>query len=201
MPRPRQVFLLVAFAALCAGCTAALPPPAPPASVGHLDMTQKEAYIAATRTTLRTFHAAAADLSSRSLSAPLQELGENFERYVAMQVAPIVGDAEARSNLATRMEIAGLQLLCGLIYAELGDTHRVEEVLAHLESYGTDPGFVHTPVGGDIGVARFDDGLQLLRQSLAAAPEEPIRQAAAPGKEPAWKRVFSTPSPKGSSAR
>ncbi len=200
MPRPKRLALFL-LACFCAGCATALPPPPTPVAVGHLDMTQKEAYIARTGTTLQTFHSAAADLRSRSLSAPLQELGENFDRYVAMQVAPIVEDAEARSNLATRMELAGLQLLCGLVYIELGDHHRIEAILAQMEDYGTDTGILNSPLAGDIGITRIEDGLKRLRESLDGAPSPaPAEQASAPGKDSAWIRIFSTPSPKGSSA-
>jgi hypothetical protein len=168
MPRSALIVTLI-LALFCAACSTAVEPQPRPASVGHMDIPQKEEYILRTKTTLKTFHATASDLRSRGLPGQLQELGENFDRYVALQVAPIVEDTEASSNLATRMEIAKLQLLCGLTYIELEDHLKVESLLRQLEKHATDPGFISTPLDrGDLGVASIEEGLSRLRESVAA---------------------------------
>jgi hypothetical protein len=174
MPRIARAVALAAVLLLCAACGASFRPSPRPAPVSQLDIVRKQEYIGTTKATLKTFRATARDLRSRGRPVSLRELAERFDRYVALQVRPIVDDFEAQNNLATRMEIAKLQLLCGLTYAELAQPRRARDLLREMEAaWGGNPGMLGTPLDrGDVGVSSLDDGLQLLRRNLAgeAAP-------------------------------
>jgi hypothetical protein len=170
MTRYARALAAVSLAAFCAGCGAVPFDPQPrPVAVAQLDIARKQEYIQGTKATLKTFLVSARDLRSRDQDLSLREFAHRFDRFVALQVVPIIDDAEAQNSLSTRLEIAKLQLLCGLTYFELGETRRAGELLADMqEHYGGNLALLYAPLDrGDIGVATLASGLQLLEGKLA----------------------------------
>lgn len=89
--------LAAAVLVLCTACGTAFDRPRP-ATVSHLDIVRKQEYISTTKATLKTFRATARDLRSRNRPVSLRELAGRFDRYMAVQVRPIVGDFEAQNT-------------------------------------------------------------------------------------------------------
>lgn len=208
MTRYAQALAAVICIAFCAGCGMTVPfdPQPRPASVTHLDIARKQTYIQSTKVTLKTFLVAAQDLRSRDQVVSLHELADRFGRFERLRVAPMVDDFEAQNSLSTRLEIAKLQLLCGLTYVELGETHRAGELLHNMkEHYGQNPGILSVPLDrGDIGIATMAGGLQLLEEKLAkahppAAAKRPLEHRADARKEGSWKAMSSILYPQRSS--
>jgi hypothetical protein len=171
MTRYARDLAAVILMVICAGCgTIPFDPQPRPAAVAHLDIVQKHAYIQRTKATLKTFLVSAQDLRSHDRNLSLRELSYRFDRYVTLQVIPIVDDFEAGNSLSSRLEIAKLQLLCGLIYYELGETRRAGDLLETMQQrYGRSPGILGVPLDrGDIGVTSMEGGLGLLEEKLAS---------------------------------
>jgi hypothetical protein len=173
MTRYALTLAAVTFAAFCVGCSTVPFDPQPrPATVAHLDIVQKQQYIQGTKTTLNTFLVSARDLRSRNRDVSLRELADRFGRYVTLQVEPIIADFEADNSLSTRLEIAKLQLLCGLTYCELGDNRKARDLLEEMkERYGGNPGIMGAPIDrGDFGIDSLEMGLELLEVKLVGTP-------------------------------
>jgi hypothetical protein len=167
-------------AAICVlffvGCgTVPFDPQPRPAAVAHLDIVQKQEYIQSTKTTLKTFLLSARDLRSRGRASSVRELADRFDRFVSLQVVPIVHDFEADDSLSTRLEIAKLQLLCGLTYGELGENRKALELLEEMKRrYGGNPGIMGAPINqGDFGAASLETSLELLEAKLVGTPRKP----------------------------
>lgn len=167
----------ILFFAFCAGCgTVPFDPQPRAAAVAHLDIVRKQEYIQGTKATLKTFLVSARDLSSRDQHVSLRELADRFSRFVTLQVDPIVGDFEAENSLSTRLEIAKLQLLCGLAYYELGENRRARDLLEQMKQrYGGNAGIMGAPIDrSDIGVASLERGLELLEEKLVGTPRQRV---------------------------
>jgi hypothetical protein len=189
MTRYARALAAVILAAFCAGCgTVPFDPQPRPASVAHLDIVRKQEYIHGTKATLKTFLVSARDLRSRDRDGSLRELADRFGHFVTLQVVPIVNDFDAENSLSTRLEIAKLQLLCGFIYCELGETRLAGELLEIMKQhYGSNPGILGVPLDrADIGVPSMESGLELLEERLAgtrspaAAANRPLGHSSAP---------------------
>lgn len=160
-------FIAVAVLALVGGCSAANPQPRPSA-VSHMDVAQKKAYIHGAESTMKIFHAAALDLRSRGKFESQEELAGEVKRYVDLHVKPIVGDFEAGNSLDTRIEIAKLQLLCGVVYLELEDYWEALKLLREMEKrYGDQPDLLSATIDrSDIGFGTIEDGMRRLEEQL-----------------------------------
>jgi hypothetical protein len=140
-------------------------PPPHPAVVSHMDVAEKQAQIDSVKSTLKIFRASAQDLRSRSKPAELDQLSDEADRYIELQVQPIVGDFESANNLQTRLEIAKLQLLCGLVYLELDNAEsNIYKLLREMERrYGNQPDVLYATIDrNDIGFSTINDGMQSL---------------------------------------
>ena len=100
------------------GCSSPSPPPA---SMSYLDLAAKQTHIRNTLATLETFHRTARDLRTRPAPEAQQELRTETRRYVELQVRPVITDFEANHSVKTQLDLAQLELLCGLVYLELQD--------------------------------------------------------------------------------
>jgi hypothetical protein len=85
-----------------------------------------------------------------------------------MQVRPIVVDFEANNNLRTRLGVAELQLLCGLVYLELKEYEEVLGLLNDMKRrYGHNPEMLNTAINSQyIGFQNIGDGMRILNQRL-----------------------------------
>lgn len=160
-----RVSTVLVFALLC-GC--APDPPRSPAVVSYLDVTKKQAYILNAMSTLKIFHEAAIDLRSRRKPMARKELAGEVEHYIDVQVKPIIRDFEANHNLKTRLQVAELQLLCGLVYLELKE---YDEVLAFLNGmkrrYGDSPEILSAAIDRKyIGYRNIEEGMRALNERL-----------------------------------
>lgn len=169
MGRFFRTSLFAVVIALSGGCGAAFDLPPRPARVSHMDIAGKQAYIHDAKSTLKIFQAAARDIHGRSKPRARQELAGEFSRYVELQVKPIVDDFEAGKNLETRLEIAKLEVLCGLVYLELEEYRKSWRLLRQLEGrYGDQPDLLKAAIDpNDIGFGSIDDGIQSLRKHLS----------------------------------
>lgn len=160
-----RVFIALVFIVV-GGCATA--PPPPPAVVSYLDVPKKQAYIHGARSTLKIFHDTALDLRNRRKDPARQELAVEVDRYIEAQVEPIVGDFEANNNLATRLEVAELQLLCGLVYLELEEYHKARVLLDTMEKrYGNHPGLLSVSIDrGEMGFRNIGEGMKTLNERL-----------------------------------
>lgn len=117
-----RVFWALAASALvllACGCRPAFNPPPRPAQISHMDVATKLTRIDNVASTLKIFLDTGRDLRSRAKRQELRRLTAEADRYIELQVRPIIHDFEASANLTTRLEIAKLQLLTGLVYLEL----------------------------------------------------------------------------------
>lgn len=160
-------FITLALLALTYGCSTATPRPSTSA-VSHMDVTQKMAYIHGAESTMKVFHAAAMDLRSRGKLQSQEELAGEVKRYVDLHVEPIVDDFEASNSLDTRIEIAKLQLLCGVVYLELEDYWEALKLLREMENrYGDQPDVLSASIDrNDIGFGTIEDGMRRLEEQL-----------------------------------
>jgi hypothetical protein len=160
-----RVFITSVFILFC-GC--APDPPRRPEVVSYLDVTQKQQYIQNAMSTLKIFHEAAIDLRSRRKPMARKELAEEVDHYIDVQVKPIIGDFEANHNLKTRLQVAELQLLSGLVYLELKE---YDEALALLNTmkrrYSDSPELLSAAIDRKyIGFRNLEDGMRVLNERL-----------------------------------
>lgn len=156
-----RVFIVSVFA-LLSGC--ASEPPPPPAVVSYLDIDQKQAYLQNAMETLKIFHDAAVDLRIRRKSVAREELAKEVDFYVKTQIDPIMRDFEANSHLETRLEVAELQLLCGLVYLELQEYKEVRSLLKNMKRrYGDNPEILSAAIDSRyIDFRNLEDGMRVL---------------------------------------
>ena len=150
---------------LAGGCSTAFDPPPHPAVVSHLKVVDKQAYIDSVKSTLKIFRASAQDLRIRNKSEELEQLSDVADRFIMLQVEPILGDFEADKNLATRLEIAKLQLLCGLVYLELDNARwNIYKLLREMEHrYSDQPDVLYAAIDrNDVGFNTISDGMRSL---------------------------------------
>lgn len=164
----RALPALVAVLLLAAGCSSpTFYPPPHPAEVSSMDVAAKQAHIAKVKETLKIFRASARDLRSRGKSRELQQLTEEADRYIAWQVRPIVNDFEADNDLRTRLEVAKLQLLTGLVYLEMASPEwRLYKLLSAMEKrYADQPEILSASLDyHDIGFDTIGDGMRSLEE-------------------------------------
>jgi hypothetical protein len=147
------------------GCRPAFDPPPHPAKVSHMNVVKKKAHIDSAKSTLKIFRASAQDLRTRDKPDELETLSEEVERYIKLQVQPVVRDFEASNNLSTRLEIAKLQLLCGLVYLELDNAEsNIYNLLQDMERrYGDQPDVLNAAIDrNDVGFDTISDGMRSL---------------------------------------
>ncbi len=165
MSRSFRAFFAVAVLLLAGGCSTSFDPPSRPAAISHLDVVNKQAYIDSVKSTLKIFHASAHDLRSREKPLKLFQLSEEADRYIELQVHPIIEDFEADNNLTTRLEIAKVQLLCGMVYLELDNPEwKIYQLLREMERrYGDQPDVLYAAIDrNDIGFGTISEGMQSL---------------------------------------
>ncbi|MBE0599102.1 MAG: hypothetical protein IH614_17795 [Desulfuromonadales bacterium] len=168
------ILALTVAAVVSAGCSADFQPRAQPAVVGHMQIAKKQEYIQNTKATLKNFQASARDLRARNKPLILEELSGEVHRYIRLRVVPIVNDFEAENNLETRLEIAKLQLLSGLVYFELGEVRKVRQLLREMDRRYQDPSFLSSAIDSqDIGFSTIGEGMQALRGRLATGQTPP----------------------------
>lgn len=167
MTRAFRAFVTTAVFLMLGGCGVAFDPPPRPAVVSHMDIVKKEAQIDSVKSTLKIFRASAQDLRSRAKPQELAQLTDQADRYIELQVQPIVEDFEAEKNLKTRLEIAKLQLLCGLVYLELDNAEgNIYKLLRDMERrYGDQPIVLNAAIDrNDVGFGTIRDGMRSLEE-------------------------------------
>jgi hypothetical protein len=140
-----------------------------PAVVGHMDMSRKKDYILNNKETLKNFLVTAQDITTRQKPLVLQELSVEAKKYIEAYVDPIVADFEADKNLETRLEIAKLELLSGLLYAELSAYREARDSLSQMtKRYSKDSTFLNGSIDpNDIGYGSLDEGMQALKEKIS----------------------------------
>jgi hypothetical protein len=168
MTRSFLAFVTTAVFLMVSGCGGvAFDPPPRPAVVSHMDVAKKQAQIDSVKSTLKVFRASAQDLRSREKPRELAQLTDQADRYIELQVQPIVEDFEAENNLKTRLEIAKLQLLCGLVYLELDNAEgNIYKLLRDMERrYGDQPNVLNAAIDrNDVGFGTIGDGMRRLEE-------------------------------------
>jgi len=168
MTRSFLAFVTTAVFLMVSGCGgAAFDPPPRPAVVSHMDVAKKQAQIDSVKSTLKIFRASAQDLRSRAKPEELEQLTDQVDRYIKLQVQPIVEDFEVEKNLKTRLEIAKLQLLCGLVYLELDNAEEnIYKLLRDMERrYGDQPNVLNAAIDrNDVGFGTIGDGMRTLEE-------------------------------------
>jgi len=160
-----RIFIVSVFALLW-GC--ASDPPQRHAVVSYLNVSQKQEYIQGAMSTLKIFHAAAIDLRSRHKPLPRKELAEEVNHYIDVQVNPIIGDFEANHNLKTRLQVAELRLLCGMVYLELREYGEALRVIKSLNKhYGNSPEILKAAIDPkNIGSRNIEDGMRIVNERI-----------------------------------
>ena len=158
-----------ALLALVGGCATTFTPSPRPAVVTPMNIAKKQEYIRGAKMILKNFQSAAIDLGSRRKPMARRELAGEVERYIALQVEPIVDDFEAGNNLETRLEIGKLQLLCALVYLELAEYREARQMLGEMNRrYGDSPDFLNAAIDrNDIGFGNLEDGMRNLKERLS----------------------------------
>jgi len=159
--------IAAAVLVLTVGCSPGFYPLPHPAEVSHMDMATKQAHIDKVKATLKIFRASALDLRSRGKHQELEQLTRQADHYIKWQVQPILTDFEADNNLRTRLEIAKLQLLCGLVYLEMDNPEwRLYKLLSAMEKrYADQPDVLTTTIDyQDIGFGTISDGMRSLEE-------------------------------------
>ncbi|HKJ04414.1 MAG TPA: hypothetical protein VJ974_02370 [Geopsychrobacteraceae bacterium] len=136
--------------------------------LSHLNISQKKVYIQSTKNSLRTYRRLAEDLGQRQKPKSFNALGRETDKFIQTYVVPIMEDAEATSNLETKLDVAKLQLLSGFVYAELGEKAKTRNCLARIaDNFGSDASIMSATLGEpDLGYATFSDGVGALKQML-----------------------------------
>lgn len=166
MSRAFRAFIAAAVLLLAGGCGAAFNPPPRPAAVSHMNVANKQAHIDSAKATLKIFQASAQDLRTRDKPFDQQRLAEEVKRFIRLQVKPIVEDFEAGNTLQTRLEIAKLQLLSGLVYLELDEQWQLNKVLRDMERrYADQPDVFSAAIDRrDVGFGTIGDGMRSLEE-------------------------------------
>jgi len=168
MTRFIRTFVTTAILLMAGGCSPpAFDPPPHPAQVSHMNVVKKKAHIDNAKSTLKIFRASAQDLRTRDKPDELETLSEEADRYIELQVQPVVRDFEASNNLSTRLEIAKLQLLCGLVYLELDNAEsNIYNLLQDMERrYGDQPDVLNASIDrNDVGFDTISDGMRSLEE-------------------------------------
>lgn len=166
MRRFFRPFIAAIFALSVGGCSPGFDFQDRPASFSHLDVASKQAHIDSVRSTLKVFHATALDLRRRDRFQSRQSLAAEVDRYVELQVQPIINDFEAGTHLRTRLEIAQLQLLCARIYLELEDYRQVNALLKDMERrFGDQPDVLNATIDRQtIGYGSIAEGMRNLEE-------------------------------------
>jgi len=167
MSRFLRTLVTTAVLFLACGCSATFDPPPHPAAVSHMGIVKKRAQIDTVKSTLKIFRATAQDLRSREKPKEMEQLTDEADRYIELQVQPIVADFEAKNSLATRLEVAKLQLLCGLVYLELDNAEsNLYKLLRDMERrYGDQPDVLNAAIDrNDVGFATIGEGMQTLEE-------------------------------------
>jgi hypothetical protein len=152
---------------LACACSPAFDPPPRPAEVSHFDITTKQAHINNVKKTLEIFRASARDLRSRQKPEELRQLTGQAEHYIKLQVQPLVEDFEADSNLTTRVEIAKLQLLSGMVILELDQPEwKLYKMLRTMEQrYSDQPDVLNAAIDrNEFGFSTIGDGMRSLEE-------------------------------------
>lgn len=137
--------------------------------LSHLNISQKKVYIHSIKNSLSSYRRLAEDLGQREKPESFIQLGQESDKFVQMYVVPITEDADAASNLETKLDVAKLQLLSGLTYADLGMASKAKQCFARIsEKYGSDASIMSATLGEpDLGYATFGDGVSALKQILS----------------------------------
>lgn len=148
------------------GCTS---PPPRRETVSYLDLTAKQTYLRHTLATLKAFHRTACDLRTRPVSEAMKELHQETSRFIERQVRPATTDFEANYSGRTQLDVAQLELLCGLLYLELQDYPAALSALESMRTrYGDRPELLNAAL--DQRFIDFDNlaaGLAYLDNRLA----------------------------------
>lgn len=167
MSRAFRAFSAVAILLLAGACSPVFDPPPRPAEVSHMDITTKQAHIDNVKKTLKIFRASARDLRSRQKPEELIQLTGQAERYIKLQVQPLVEDFEADSNLTTRVEVAKLQLLSGLVMLEMDRPEwKLYKMLRAMERrYSDQPDVLNAAIDRyEFGFGTIGDGMRSLEE-------------------------------------
>ncbi len=167
MGRCLRIVIVVFCATLAAGCAAPLGERSDASS--HLPIGKKHEFILHSKATLKNFQNTAIDLRSRRKPQVLHEFAGEVKNYMEVQVEPIVIDSEAGQNLETRLEIAKLQLLAGMVYVELTEYRQARQLLEAMETrYGNQAEILTASLDrNDIGFASLEAGLQNMKERIA----------------------------------
>jgi hypothetical protein len=165
------LFLLLAG---CCGCNRTNWPASP--ALGHMEVSQKLAYMDNVRQTLTVFRTSLHDIEQHTPEISPEEepvCDENqfsceVYKYVEVYAMPIIMDEGARTNLQTRREVAQINLLSAYAFYQIQQYRKARSLVQLFENqYGEDPSILNSPVdSGDMGYSTFGEGLRLLKRKL-----------------------------------
>jgi hypothetical protein len=170
MVRFRGAPFLAVILFLVGGCSSALNSPSSPVTLSDLSLAQKQQYISKAMATLKIFRGTALDLPNRKQTLSRQEMGDEVQRYVKLQVDPILADAEAGAQPQTRLEVAKLQLLCAQVYLDLGKYMESWQCLRAMERrYSNQPDLLSAAIDPrEYGFDNLGDGIRDLKKILSS---------------------------------
>jgi len=114
-----------------------------PVVIGHLDIRKKKTYVENTWKTLKTFERSATDAAKREKPGLQGTLSREMAAYFEYFVEPILKDDKAVGHLETKLDVAKVHLLSGIVFAHLGETSPARKLLKRFdERYGNDPSFL-----------------------------------------------------------
>jgi len=114
-----------------------------PAVIAHLDIRKKKIFIESVWKTLKTFERSATDAARRKKPGLDKTLAREMDVYFRNYVNPILDDTEAVGHLETKLDVAKVHLLSGLVFAHLGEPSPARRLLKRFdERYGSDPSFL-----------------------------------------------------------
>lgn len=141
-----------------------------PAIVGHMDMSQKQLYLANVKGSLKGLLQSAEDVSARKKPQAMAQLRTEGDKFIRGYIEPILVDKQALENLDTRLEVAKLYLLTARFYLQTEVPEQTRRYLTRIETnFGKNNIFMNASFDrSDIGYGTLQEGVAALRKELSA---------------------------------
>jgi len=141
-----------------------------PAIVAHMDMAQKQLYLANVKGSLKGLMQSAEDVSIRKKPQAMAQLRTEGDKFIRCYVEPILVDKQALENLDARLEVAKLYLLTARFYLQTEVPEQTRRYLTRVEkTFGDNNIFMNAGFDrSDIGYGTLQEGVAALRKELSA---------------------------------
>ncbi len=168
------MMVLILLMTGCGACNRSQWPQSP--SLGHMDVSQKLAYMGNVKQNLTVFRTTLADIENHAPKLPPEERNacddEQFScevyKYIEVYAKPIITDDSALTDLQTRLEVARINLLSALALYEIRQYSEARDLVRFFEKqYGEDPSVLNATIESREKFSTFGEGLRSLKRNLA----------------------------------